>query len=59
MIKNLPSKNNEKRGKHRRFPLEHLTDRQFQRLMGEELLQPRPEAIAALLAKVSELAPRP
>ena len=55
MIKNLPSKNTSKRNKHRRLPLEQLTDHQFQQLLGEELLQPRPEAIATLLRKASEL----
>lgn len=58
MIKNLPSKNTSKRAKHRRLPLEQLTDHQFQQLLSEELLQPRPEAIAALLSKVSEMTRR-
>lgn len=55
MIKNLPSKNTSRRSKHRRLPLEQLTDHQFQQLLAEEVLQPRPEAVARLMSKVSEM----
>ncbi|MGC4058073.1 MAG: hypothetical protein QM743_08115 [Chitinophagaceae bacterium] len=55
MIKNLHLKDTAKRVKHRRPPLQDLTDHQFQQLIAEDLLQPRQEAVAALLRKVSEL----